>query len=701
MKISIHKWTDKIRDKFFSSDHQMLFIVKSIFGKADGIIIALAGLLLAYGRWPSIVYPIPLNPDEAQAAANALRIKTHGFNWDVMDGTTVGPLNSMAISWPHFLGLDVTFSSTRFTATIFLFLVCTFVYFSLRKFCSRWISILFLLPLVIFYSFTGSPEFLHYSSEILPLLLLVAANYLALTASFNCNASSGVKFALLGFLAGCVPFAKLQAFPVAMVTGIYALLLAITSMKRWRLLNVASLVIGAVAPTIIFLVPLYWAGKIQDFWQSYIVWAGVYINNSTSVLGIHSLIASDVTLAYVTYFLVSVWLTSLLHGQVTLSRENLDNRIVGRNILYLAALTMTAFWVIAKPGNLFPHYLMFYPPLIIVFFCGSLSLVFGSRKGKFIFTSYYAVFLLLFVASFSYRFLGAEFEPVRSKYKTTLKQHFVTNSPRLLSWLPTSNGSMLVWGWMPQWYVWSSYAPATRESHTYAQITSTKMTDYFRRRFIKDLQESDPQIIIDAVLGNSFGFNDPNKYSPNIFPEFSNILQDSYFRLLPLDEGSKCPKIYVKKELNELIYRRIIVPASISASDTYGGANSDYSVYNLFDLSLTEDSCIDYWLLPNNSLGSLALALSKVEPIASVMILNTRNSHFIDRSTGSIVVKFKLRDNVVASQEVSMRPYPYWTFVSLDAPIDADSIEIDVTSFNGLGSGLNEIKILRAEANRR
>ena len=79
-----------------------------IISNLDCIYIALAGFFILYGRWLSIIYPLPLNPDEAQVAANTLRITFHGFNWNALDGTTVGPLNSLILLWLNIIGWDVT-----------------------------------------------------------------------------------------------------------------------------------------------------------------------------------------------------------------------------------------------------------------------------------------------------------------------------------------------------------------------------------------------------------------------------------------------------------------------------------------------------------------------------------------------------------------------------------------------------------------
>src|SRR5690348_15453056 len=108
----------------------------------DYLYIAFAAFYIFYGRWLSIIYPIPLNPDEAQMAANTLRITFHGFNWNALDGTTVGPLNSLILLWPYIIGWDVTFSTTRLTAGVLLFFVCSLLYFAIKILGGRFLALL-------------------------------------------------------------------------------------------------------------------------------------------------------------------------------------------------------------------------------------------------------------------------------------------------------------------------------------------------------------------------------------------------------------------------------------------------------------------------------------------------------------------------------------------------------------------------------
>src|ERR1700745_3586567 len=142
------------------------FLFGRLIPYLDCLYLAVAGLFILHGRWLSIIYPIPLNPDEAHMAANTLRITSHGFNWNALDSNTSGPLNSLILLWPKLLGWDVTISTTRLTAAILLFFVCSLLYFTIKCLGGRFLASLLVAPLVVFYSFTKHADFLHYSSEL-------------------------------------------------------------------------------------------------------------------------------------------------------------------------------------------------------------------------------------------------------------------------------------------------------------------------------------------------------------------------------------------------------------------------------------------------------------------------------------------------------------------------------------------------------
>ena len=674
--------------------------LKAAWRWPDLMAVAAVVIVLLHGRWASIVFPLSLNPDESEAAANALRIKAVGFNWDALDGSTDGPLDSLAICWPHLFGWDATLGTTRLTGCILLILVCVCVYLSVKALSSRGYAALLTLPLMLFYAFTTDADFVHYSSELLPVCLLAAANCLVIGISADRLRQprfETAKFALLGLILGAVPFAKLQAAPLGVIVGLYGFYLAVTAPSPGRLRKAMALIGGGLAPACGFLLPLLASGHIRDFWLSYIAYAFMYVRAPLPIAGIHDMIAGDLLLQSVTYFMSALILAAGLHagfaawkgGAVARKSSYLD-------LAYGALMVAVAFWVIAKPGNPFLHYLAFFPPFLVVL-CGCCVRVFAGRKRDgVLFAAYYGVLALVFIGFAAHGPRNpTEARISRQAYIRALDFPLEVRSPRMLSWLPFPAANLLVWGWMPQWYVWSGLTPSSRVTNTYLQIAATPLQGYFRSRFMADIGSAPPDAILDGVEGRSFFYSNPAKYGPAIFPEFAAYLSQHYVQLPPWRPEPDCPKLYIKDEYQALYDRQVIQPASVTASATYQGDQSPYGAAKLFDNSVTEDTCTDYWLLPMRTPGDVDVRFAKVEPVLRVMLLNTQDSDYLDRAADGVEVKLLKAGVVVADKQFTMRSFPAWTSVAWDAPVASDEMRVYILSYLGRGGGLNEIKIFR------
>lgn len=679
----------------FASTPSMPSVLRRLPWIFDLTGVAMLAFILVFCRWQSIIYPLPLNPDEAQDAANALRIKAYGLNWNVLDGDTNGPLDSLINCWPYGLGWDVTFSTARLTACVLLFFVCVFVYLTIKSLSGRLIAALLVLPLVIFYSCTQDPNFLHLSSELLPISLLVAANYATIKLSMARSKPDGIrylKFALIGMLLGAAPFAKLQAVPLAALIGTYSLFLAATDAPKERLRNIMALVAGALTPAICFLVPLLVSGHIQDFWKSYIVWALLYVESPLNMEGIFHLVDEDPVLRCVSYFVFWLALAGLLHPRL-IDPGKAATRSHRLEMLYGLLLLVCAFWTVSRPGRDFAHYLMFVVPFAMVFCAYVVRDYTSHRKGVTVFCSYYALFAVLFSGMY-FTQTPANY---RAGYTTPIAQAFETESPHILSWLPIPKTHLLVWGWMPEWYVWSGITPATRDTTTGLETANTPLQGYYRSRFMSDIEASSPEVILDAAEGESFRFERKPEAPPSAFPEFAAYLSKNYTQLTPLQPSPDCPRLYVRNEYKAIIDSRFVTPASVTTSADLDHRDPAVAGAALFDNSVTEDTCSDYWLLPKGKLGSVDARFSKVESISQLMILNTGHSKYLDRESKDIEVKLLKSGATVEDRKVTMNSYPHWTSIDLGKPVDADELQVDILSYVGRGAGLHEIKIFRAE----
>ena len=646
---------------------------------------------ITLGRWAGIVFPCRLDSDEAQMAANAIRILSFGWNWDAVDGTTSGPLNSLILLWPKIFGCDVTLSLARVTANGLLCVVFVLLYMSVKQISGRKFAATVSMSLALFYSTTREPAFMHYSSELLSLSLVFAGNYLILNDFLLCDGRKRgyLTQVLAGILVGAVFFAKLQAIPLAGILVLFNFYSIIASPRPEKGKLILFFLGSLSVPFLVFLGPLYLKGQLVHFYNSYIINAKLYLKQSTPLHSLHSLIANDPVLSKVFYF----WCSTIILGFFALAFFGKAERRYAI-IVYLFVLLCVSVYCIVKPGRGFPHYLMLSMPFFALF-SGSLFLfpkhdiIHGNL-------AFLACFLLIGVSIFS--------DPPRREalskrvlhYKTVLPFGVQWRCPKVYSWLGPQNSKGLVWGWMPEWYVWGGLVPASRETQNQPQIDTNALTEYFRSRLLKDFGESSPDLVVDAVAIGAWVYTYDEKQGIKSFTSLSEIIDTEYVLLSEGDfHRKKCPKLYLKRSVYTEYDARIVRIKSIAGLTPNITGGQENSLNNLNDYSVTEDSCIDYWLLPDRQLGSFKIAFKKPYSVDKIMILNTKNGCHLDRSTATIAYSLMMGERVVFSDRADLTPHPQWTSVSFPACL-SDSVVIEVLAYNGVGGGLNEIKIFHS-----
>ncbi len=652
--------------------------------------------LITIGRWFSIVYPVPFNPDEVQMAANALRIQHFGWNWDAIDGGTSGPLNSLILLWPTLFGGDVTLSLTRITATLLLTAVFILLYLSLKNITDYKFASILSISLGIFYSTTRHPDFIHYSSELLPLTIIFTGNYFIVKIfilSQTANRSYFIDI-LIGICTGAIFFAKLQAIPLATIMFLFNIYSIHKTSRKHKGLHIAIFTGATALPFLIFLLPLYLNGNFADFYNSYIINAFLYITKITTAYSLYHLAATDPELFFIFHFWLSIIVLGLLN--LVFFNRNKQSYIF---IVYSFIILLASIYSVARPGRAFTHYVMLAVPFF-AFFAGSLFSFTQKNKINIFYFCTYLLFFIVFVTGAFLNISNTEGLSLHfSRYKTTLPFNVEWKNPKIFSWLDLENNCGLVWGWMPQWYLFGGIVPAGRETENETQIRKNILTTYGQNRLINDISRSAPDIIIDAVTGKSFHFNNNKKNGIHSFSLLSNIVNTKYDLLSEKEfYQKKCPKIYLSHSAKKSYDFKIVKIKAITGVTENIKNDSINSLKNLNDCSVTEDSCIDYWLLPDNQLGSFKVIYTNHYFVNKIMILNTNNSKNFNRSTSRIAFSLIKNGKVVFYGRKNLLLYPYWTTIEIPSYL-SDSIIIDILGFKGIGAGLNEIKLFHSNNN--
>ena len=141
-------------------------------------------IILFFRLDSSLFYQGMLNPDEFQIGASGMRLN-NGYSWNNIDNITTGPISSIVLSWPYLIGLEITLFSIRLTALTLILFKFYLIYKITIKLTNLKNSILLIAPFIIFYLLSSDKNFLHYNTELVPIVLSLILITLYLKKKLN------------------------------------------------------------------------------------------------------------------------------------------------------------------------------------------------------------------------------------------------------------------------------------------------------------------------------------------------------------------------------------------------------------------------------------------------------------------------------------------------------------------------------------
>jgi hypothetical protein len=533
-------------------------------------------------RWAWIAYGNELNPDESQMLAQAMRFLSHPVPWRDVDGTTGGPLDSLILSVPMWCGMPASWETTRLVLLAANCGVVLLMYFSLRSFVTRPEAQFVLMPLIFFYAFTASADFTHYSSETLSSVLLSGC-FCLFARQWAAGRNSKPGFFLAGVLLGAIPFAKLQAVPLAVFLGAVALALIFARRHQnekgrgdW-LAEAGALFLGAVIVPAVILGVVAAQGALDDCWKSYILSARKYAGaeqflSSGRFASAPQLVKRIIYVGYILlyppnlgmFFLSGMGALAVL--AVIWRRKKIPFSGAVRwpllVVLTYSTLTILCFFTAGKP---FAHYgTLMAPPLGLfiglVFFAGKTLRETGEPAGAGTGPPHGR-----WLMAFTVLAVGLQiYLPPLRVYKCATSSLMTPETWRPL-WVPLARSAsrpgdtLSVWGWMSECNVRIGLPPATRDAIGHYVISQGPYQEYYRSRHLRDLQRSKPAIFIDAIGDGAFlcwnQWTAADKHES--FPELAKFIDDNYsllgsYQMRPKVNAGALRVYVLKQRLAEL-----------------------------------------------------------------------------------------------------------------------------------------------------
>lgn len=507
-------------------------------------------------RLPIGITAHELDADESGFLVQAKQLVANPEPWVSTDTQTSGPLNSGLIAVLIALDLRPSYTLLHLTATLLVCLQILTAYQTLSLLTNEAAASIGALLIALVYGLSTHSAYLHYSSELLPTLLLMGGFYLCLIRLNEEDSPSPTLVFTAALLLSAAPWCKLQAAPIT--AALWLTILIIILKKRSancdsRLRELLAFTAGTALPACVILGLQLRSGGFKDFWYSYIIANIAYAGPLDLVKCSAHFLAIIKTPPLYQLLNVAIGVAVLLYVRtepISLFVARLNKWSFAALLVYAGA----ALFSVCRVTYLFSHHVIFLiPPAVylLILFCplttdGDVPLRDPRVRSTFIFL---AVLILISSIPNIIQYINVTESMRASSYAQ--KQAAGPNECIAATLAEIRNTtpihSVEIWGWSPGVYVLSDIVPATRDSNIFFVVKGGALQSYYRTRFMRDLAASKPDVFIDAVVPgatNWESFTENDGYESD--PEVREFVNSNYtlIRELPLEEHSKPVRFY-------------------------------------------------------------------------------------------------------------------------------------------------------------
>ncbi len=482
--------------------------------------------ILAAGRWPSLLLTRELDVDESQLLAGAHALTHDPVFWRSVNGGTAGPLDFFAL-WPAGgLGGWDSFLPARLTALALVAIALTLLHQGMALTLGRPAARLATLAAASLEALTQAADFLHYSTELLPVALLGLTAYAAVRRGDGTG--DPARWNGLGGLAlGAVPFGKLQPAPLAALIGLAWLVAECRTATPGRPRRLAYLLFGALLPGLLFAAQLTLAGEWESFLRSYLAFNLQYSGASQDTVG-HALMVMlgnallwDRLLPW-SLLVGLTWLVLMVR-----LRPTLDPVIRSGTYAAIAACGATLA-LILLPKRPYLHYwqLLLLPGTWLL--GAMIARLLASSPPRWRTAERWLV--LLGAAGLVGTMLG-----MRARHPNwfigdmAYHWHFSRTelSNRVAAWARRGE-SLGIWGRTDHVYVETGLRQATRDSHFGGLVDAGPQQQYVRDRYLSDLIHAGPEMFLDSTGSANPHYADPRFAHDRDYPELAAVIRAHY-----------------------------------------------------------------------------------------------------------------------------------------------------------------------------
>ncbi|HEY5551887.1 MAG TPA: hypothetical protein VIK52_08360 [Opitutaceae bacterium] len=480
-------------------------------------------MTVVIGRWPVLVAGRLGNPDESQIIAGAATLWHRPEFWKWVDGTTIGPLSFYSLWLGKLVGLDFGYLSARLVAAAFFAGTLIALFRFLTNHFPESAARISVLPFATFGGLVLFWDMVQYGNESAALFLLSVGLALAFPAKDE-RGRLFLRLAGAGVALGAVPFAKLHVAPMALFVGVTAVIpVILRSDKPGRWGRVFALIAGAFTVPTVAAVYL----TIYNLWRHFFI---SYLENNLAYAQSVDFSTLELVREFLPFLANSQGMLHLFLGTLVLVATCLwlipafpgESRRWTLWSLGWLAVTLVA---IVLPGRAFDHYqLLLIPPLLIL--CGScLSGMISLEKPPASRAVMIAVFLLATTIPLAAVRLSTHRSSWAALHAGDDELRPVVEEIRKLS---RPGETMAIWGWHPDLWVGTGLIQGTRDGNTVRQLYPGRHQDYYRGRYLFDINRNMPPLFLDTAGPGRFAFETRAGSGHETWPALGAFVAEHY-----------------------------------------------------------------------------------------------------------------------------------------------------------------------------
>ena len=465
----------------------VLFYSKEFRGKIHTTVaIGLCILLLVMLRLPVIVFNDVLNPDENMFLAGAMTLSQNPIYWEAVDGCTSGPLNFYIITiFCDTFGQPYDYISARIVGIILLAGSIIFNFFALKKIFSLKIAFASIFPAVAFLGTTRNYDFVHYSSEHLPIFLLSILCYLYAKMTSEPKINSLTLF-LTGLIAGLLTLTKLQAVPIAFCLTLVIYWLVYNRYKKQFAKPALWLSAGGMSVLLLVFIWAMYFGVAEKIWFYYLKNNLSYGNKTNVLASIYYSLFDSVNI-FIRVIIVSFIGFSVYYLAL---KQQYKLTLIGGFVVVFLLSTIVAVY---KTGYIFHHYLLFliFPTIFLyAVFLHELSNSSGHAIQKFT-VSVITIIILYKIVPYPLKnqFISANIPQRPLAVSVTSKE--------ITKYLRT-NEPLVIWGDDGRLYLETKVTQGITWGNTHWGMYSDSLQRHFEKEFVKKITKKKLPVFVDT-----------------------------------------------------------------------------------------------------------------------------------------------------------------------------------------------------------